>query len=829
MITCAEAIKNATGKDYPLEQIDEFIQQADNIRKRVMLDDSIADKTAAIQQALIEQTQDRIAAAKIEQRNKLINAKRRAEAVNFVQTSFPEDYGRGLQALLVGDNKVAAGSRLSVDAEQKALNGQYLGGMVSDLEKLGYLKLVRSGTFDREIARAMWNGGGEGPAGEIAKVMMKWQEKARLDANDAGAWIKKDPHYITRQSHDMDKIAKADAAEYIQFLESKLDIGRTLENVDNPQEFFESIYEALSSGVHLSKGSKDISTAFKGSANLAKRMSQERVLHFKSADDWFDYNEKFGNGTLMESIISGLGYNAQNTGMLRKLGTNPEAMVESIYDDLLKSMKGDPEGKKALNATRRKTNNFLMEITGQTMIPGNKMVAKWGSILRAWQSMAKLGGAVLSSFSDTVTYGSEIRYQGGTLLSGIGESFAALRKGRRDAEYREIAANMGVGLDSFIGTLTDKFSANDPLPGMMTKTMNLFFKLNGLSWWTDTMKISAAIGTSNRLYQQKDRAFANLDPSTSRVLKLYGIGENEWPVISKAFQVTSDGTGLITPEAMMNTRKVQDQDLAAILERQGVPVSKARVDTLRNELERKIRAYVSDRTGFAQLETDARARAFWSQGTQRGTTGGELLRMIAQFKQYPTIFLQRTVGREITGRAKGTGSDRFVDSPLYNLASLFTTLTVMGYVSMSAKDIAKGREPRDPLQWKTLMAAAVQGGGAGIYGDFLFGDMKNRFGGGAISTFAGPVLGSVETVVDLWQRVRDGDDSAAATYRAILNNTPFLNLFYTRAALDYMILYDISESLNPGYLRRMEQRLRKENEQEFLLPPSTQRARPITD
>ena len=48
----------------------------------------------------------------------------------------------------------------------------------------------------------------------------------------------------------------------------------------------------------------------------------------------------------------------------------------------------------------------------------------------------------------------------------------------------------------------------------------------------------------------------------------------------------------------------------------------------------------------------------------------------------------------------------------------------------------------------------------------------------------------------------------------------YVPLLYTRAAVDYLILYHIQEALNPGSLRRMEQRLKKEQGQEFILPPS---------
>ena len=114
----------------------------------------------------------------------------------------------------------------------------------------------------------------------------------------------------------------------------------------------------------------------------------------------------------------------------------------------------------------------------------------------------------------------------------------------------------------------------------------------------------------------------------------------------------------------------------------------------------------------------------------------------------------------------------------------------------------------------------MQGGAFGIYGDFLFGEMKNRFGGGFLATVAGPTFGTVSDIADLWGRIRAGEDAAAQTFRLAIANTPFANLFYTRMALDYLILYRVQEWLNPGYLRRMERRIEKENDQTFLIKPS---------
>jgi hypothetical protein len=75
--------------------------------------------------------------------------------------------------------------------------------------------------------------------------------------------------------------------------------------------------------------------------------------------------------------------------------------------------------------------------------------------------------------------------------------------------------------------------------------------------------------------------------------------------------------------------------------------------------------------------------------------------------------------------------------------ALLATSLVLGGVSLQLKDIVAGREPRpigdedtliDP---KFLAAALAQGGGLGLFGDFLFAD-ANRYGGGIASTAFGP-------------------------------------------------------------------------------------------
>jgi len=154
-------------------------------------------------------------------------------------------------------------------------------------------------------------------------------------------------------------------------------------------------------------------------------------------------------------------------------------------------------------------------------------------------------------------------------------------------------------------------------------------------------------------------------------------------------------------------------------------------------------------------------------------------------------------------------------------------------MAMAAKDLAKGKEPRellDPetgLNWKTVGAAMQQGGGFGIYGDFLFGEMRNRAGQGFLATAAGPTFGEVDRLADIWGRLKAEDDAGAASFNLLMSNVPFANHFMLRPAADYLFLRSITEAINPGALRRMEEKTTREKEQEWLIRPSETYLDPI--
>lgn len=59
--------------------------------------------------------------------------------------------------------------------------------------------------------------------------------------------------------------------------------------------------------------------------------------------------------------------------------------------------------------------------------------------------------------------------------------------------------------------------------------------------------------------------------------------------------------------------------------------------------------------------------------------------------------------------------------------------------------------------------------------------------------------------------------AARSAYKAVSQSIPFLNLFYIKTAFDYIIGYQLMETLSPGVLRRVENRMERDYGQEFYL------------
>lgn len=815
---CIRAIEEAAGgrlSDSEVEELIEELNRRAEARKAAGAQESLEDILFDEADMLAS---DAVAAAQIERRNRFMNIRIKADLIRFADQLDAEtgDPSLALSARMVGINKFIPGARKSVDARGSALMQDYMGGMIADLRKDNLLPFLNSRELELEIAQELAElskrQGEPGISGSkeargIAEAIHKYRRLAVQRENRAGAWIRPLEGYVVRQSHDMHKMRRAGFEEWRNFLiENRLlDEAATFNGAD-PSAFLKSAYDGLTTGVHIKSNGgdeSDLTLAFKGPGNLAKRVSQHRVIHFKDAAAWHTYNQRFGRGTLMEAVFHEFERAGRNTAMMETFGPNPRAMFDTVKDELKERFR-DP--KKVDRLDRRSLENQFRAIDGTTRIPVNTTAATVTANVMAVESMAKLGGATLSAITD-LGFKATTLLQDGNILQAWGRTIESSLDGLSGGDKRIAAELIGVGLDGQIGHVASRWTAQDDVAGALSKMQQKFFKVNLLGPWTDANKRGLGLMWSRELAMQKSVSFADIPQRD--LLSFYGMDEAKWDIARRAIRTADDGREYLFPDAI---RDLPDEAFGDATPRQ--------ISRIKDDVETTLRSYFADRAEEAVPTPGARERAILQQGHQPGTPSGVAVRLVMQFKAFPVTVLTRQLGRASGADSIGEFFRSIASGKADSraLAHMIIATTVLGYGAMVAKDLAKGRTPRDPTQWNTWQAAMMQGGGMGIYGDFLLGE-TNRFGRSALDTLAGPTLGSISDLDELRAKAMAGEDTAASAIRFITSNTPFANLFYTRAALDHLILFEFQEAVNPGYLRRMERRIRRENNQEFFISP----------
>jgi hypothetical protein len=881
---CHGPIRAATGDAFSDEEIDEIVDRLARRFERKKGEMPGADDVAAMEEAAASMTREAIRDALVARR--LQAAAERAQGARRTQlASLPGDAADRLRALNVGTEKQGDSSGFSVDAEQRARTVAAWGEVESQLRaEPGLLDRVSNfwgageSGFDRKVAREMarLNGAkveatGDAGAETVARIFVAALEKNRQAQNAVGAWIGRLDGYVGRQSHDRLRVAggfwrelkqsgvgavadwsaasrKAEVKafrDWHDFIRPKLDDG-TFEGIDpedigrreeaaalfaagvlkSPDDLRERfLYRAWSNivtGRHeVLAGSTDLGE-FRMPAGKARAVSRERVLHFTSPDAWMDYHETFGRGSLFGSVMTDLERGAKNAALMARWGPNPDAAFDNTVAELADQarMIGDNRAVRRLGQVMRRAE--FEEVTGAGNVPESLRFAIVGRTIRLDQTLSKLGGMVLSSLSDAPLAAAAHARAGGRFLDGYAGVFKGVLRlqgedGKRAADLLDVGARSGAA------HLTGRFMATDGPLGWAASASRLFYKINLFELWADGLRRGVAEMLSAHMGENAGRAFGKVDIGLQETLQRFGLDAGAWEMIRKGAVKADDGRTYLTFEAL---EQIPDE---ALLAWRGAP-AKADPEALaraaaqaRDDLTWRFRAMVTNQLDDALTEARARERVGLLRDTKAGTPWGEAVRMFTQFWS----FNQAVIGRHVAPAARGHSGR----TPAALLAHIIVASGLMGYASLQAKQIVKGRTPR-PLTnedgeldmdrtGKLVLASLLQGGGLGIYGDFLFGE-ANRSGGTFQGSLAGPGIGEMEKLFQIAMAAKSGDldDMPADLLRFGVGNTPFANLWYARLGLDYAVLWRLQEAASPGYLQRYEDRVRKQTGSDFWLDPS---------
>lgn len=780
-------------------------------------------------------------------RQQLINITKYHAAKKFI-FSFADPH-RGYKSFLGGvEGSKIKGSKKSIDSFIKDVESKLIGTFQKELVNQNLDDAYRDLNNHEDIFEEFYKPGTtkNKEATAIAKIMKQTLGMGRSMLNKRGAAIADLPEYVGRQFHAPDRMLRLsdDWVKEIKLLRSikklskdradriarvknfsyekwrnfslpLLDQERTFKGAD-PEEFMRRAYDNIVDGRYDTNKGGHFEGDFKftGPGNLAKKISQRRVFHFKDGRSAFAYNEKYGAGTLPGMMVRTINGMARNIGLMEKLGVNPDMMHERLLKDVMaESLKRGY--RKRLRVKAWSANNLYKELSGKLQTPIDNMYAKMFIGARKLNVLSRLGGVTLSAMPDLGNMADQLRANGIKFLSSELNALMGTLKGITK-EKRIVSDILNVYFESIPQQLAHLYSAIDSAYGTFSKLEQKSYRIFMIAQFDELKRRTIATILSRNLALMKNNEWAKLDSSLQQTLRENGIEEKEWDLIrtNKIGRPYANKEFVTQDDAKMYSHSSISKYLGKI-----EPASKE-IAKVREDMEFNLRSYFLNNTANVNMLPGVVERSWMHMGTDPNTVLGQVIRSVAQFKGFILSMTRRKLGRFYGHIAENGFHSKDVLSATGHFVQLAISLYAYGYLALAAKDLSAGKVPRNPLDPKTTMAALVQGGAAGMIGDFLIGQFTRASGEDFLKSTAGITLNTIGDVVDLFRRLVTMDHPGTAAFYLAKNNIPFINLWYAKAAINYLFLYGIQDLINPGSLERMQRNLEQNYKQHFIFDPS---------
>jgi hypothetical protein len=816
---CFQEVKRLTGNLLSDEQINIFLDEAKiKINENKFQGAEVKSEKILAQEIIDKFEYDQV----LKKRNLAENNMKALENYEKIIDAVDTSNGKinpieAVRGYLVGMQKFSKITRDSIGLKQAALENVEITKLVNAIRNLGKdaWNDFSEGRIDLEIMREMiGEPTGVKGAKDIARILKESQNSWRLRLNDLGANIGELDDWITRTTHDTEKMAAASKSSrliednrlaWVEYIQTKLNLKRTFPNVNDPIEInkiLSSIYDSLMTGDHLKYGGTN---SIYGTKNVSNRLNASRVLHFKDLQSRQEYNIKFGEPSLQTSVFNVLTSSAKNIVIMQELGTNPQDTFNKILA-LLKKKYKNSDYKIVRDLNFENFQGAFSQIDGSINVIGSQTLAKIGIVVRGTGDMARLGGTVITSFADLAPYMGTTNFQGRGLLTGLFEAINGLLGGNNRAamEALEVVSNSIV-----VSNRGNVFGDGSDLTGSIGNLRNKFFKWNGLNGWVASLKSSMALGVAKFYGSLSETKFFNLEKRERNFLTLYGIDEGKWDMLRSIKTLAVDNKRYLTAEG---AKDISDSVINKYL---GRKLSARELRNFKNDLELTWRNVLNDQGTHGTPEPDTQIRAITTMGSIKGTYMGEINRFIMQYKNFSVSLYKKILRREMD--SYGPDESKLIGASM--LASTLMLGTIFGYIVLSVKDMLSGRSPRDPKKLSVIMQSFVQGGGGGIYGDFLMSEIQNQYGNGIFETALGPTASDIKKFIDMVKTMNEPKKAGKKFLELAEGHTPFINLYYTKAAYDYLIGYQIKEYLDPGFFKRMKDRNEENRGQTYYFKP----------
>jgi len=646
---------------------------------------------------------------------------------------------------------------------------------------------------------------GDASAREMAQAWKEASDYLRKRFNAAGGQILSRLNWGMPQMHSVVRVRSATFDQWREFILPRLDPEKMIDEQTglrmSPErlEFaLRDVYETISADGF----NKRNPGATGQGRSIATRRTDHRFLVFKDADSWLQYQQKFGNDNPFDTMFGHIKSMSKDIALMEILGPNPRATVNFLKQTAQKqaAIAGDEAMENAARKSAAKLDTLYMAVTGANNSPIDSRVMSTFAGLRQVLQSAQLGATAITAITD-VNFQRMARGFVGLPQATTITDYLKLLMPLGAEERGKTAIRLGLIAEgwSSLASAQMRYVGDISGPEVTRRIADFVMRASFLSPFTQAGRWAFGMEFLGTLADNTAKTFDELDTPLRTTLERYNIGSDKWDI--------------------MRSTELYDHEGATFLRAEDI---EARTDidpTLARDLATRMMEMIETETNFAVPSSSLRGRVALTGETRPGTISGELSRSFAMYKNFGVTLVNTHLMRGVTQEgAKAKGK---------YLADLIISTTVMGALAIQLKEMGKGRDPRPMTDNAFWIAAFLQGGGIGIFGDFIS-SSENRFGGGLAETVAGPVVGFVDdvgqlTIGNLIQAAKGEDTNIAReTIKFVSRYTPGSSLWYARLALERMVTDQLLLYADPkarSNMRRLESRYRREYGQRYWWRP----------
>ncbi len=712
-------------------------------------------------------TRDTVAALEAEtfqrKRQAILQIAAQRTALSNMQ-GFRGDIDKAAMAIFDHDDRA---NYSAVEQRRRAIQGRshaMMEGILSNFRRRVTGAIRKPALLKDVVREAFGEDTGNLAAKELAKAWAETAEFLRQRFNQAGGAIGKMENWGFPQSHNALAVRKVGFEAWREFITPMLDRDKMVDGAGQPltpqtlQATLQHVYDTIHTD-----GWSDRIPGTGGTKKLANRRADSRFLIFKDADSWMQYQERFGSATPFDAMMGHISGMSRDIALMEILGPNPNATVRWLKDTVTKDAQlGDGSKLTAAAHANERIQAMYDTITGTANTPINPRVAAWGQATRSFLTSALLGGATISATTDVGFQAVTRRFNGLPVMGAITgymklfrptmtkDQRLAVRLGLIAEEAAKMAGHQNRYLGESIG------------PGIASRLAEGVLRISGLSPWTQAGRWAFGMETLGFLADNSHLPFSRLNSRFQGMLTRYGIGSEEWAHIRQTPLYTERGATFLRPADVADTA-----------------------------LGDRLLEMISTEVDYAVPTATVRARSMMNIG-RPGTIAGEVARSALMFKSFPISML-------LTHGARGMAQSPY--NALKYAGGLFITTTALGALALQLKEVAKGKDPRPMADSKFVWQAMLQGGGLGIFGDFI-GSTENRYGGGLAQTVAGPTVGFASDVAAVpWEFAKEPDKrNVGRRVTALVGRyTPGSSLWYARLAFERTVVDQMQAMLDENY------------------------------